>query len=297
VVICAFNEETNLPRAVSSAKSIADEIVVVDTESTDRTAEIARELGCTVYSHNYPGIVEPVRNFAIGKAKGDWIFLLDADEEIGKPLAAAIKQKISADHIDYYRIPRKNIIFGKWITSDHWWPDYVYRLFKKGSLTWDPNIHSIPFTKGEGGDFPADENLALIHHHYDSISQFTLRLDRYTDFQSREIINGGYNFAWQDIIIHPFQEFSRQYFARRGYRDGFHGLALSFLQAFSSLVVYLKLWEQGGFIDHRLELKQLPSAFLPSLSEIRWWYYDSLAKTSPFPQNLWWKLKKRFKSV
>jgi (heptosyl)LPS beta-1,4-glucosyltransferase len=297
VVICAFNEEANLPRAISSAKAIADEIIVVDTESTDKTAAIAKKAGCTVYTHKYPGIVEPIRNFAIGKAKGDWIFLLDADEEISQPLATAIKAKITSADADYYRIPRKNIIFGKWIKSDHWWPDYVYRLFKKGSVTWDPKIHSIPYTKGKGGDFPVDENLALIHHNYGSISQFVLRLDRYTDFQSREIMDAGYNFAQADILVKPLQEFTRQYFARRGYSDGFHGLALALLQAFSTLVVYLKLWEQGGSIDQQIELKNLPAAFSPPLAENRWWYYDSLAKTTGFPQNLWWKLRKKLSSV
>src|SRR3989344_3422172 len=153
VVITAWNEAKNLPRVVASVKSLADEIVVVDTQSTDNTAQVAKNLGCRVYSHAFPGIVEPVRNFSISKAKGDWLLLLDADEEIPPALADAISKAISGSQADYFRLPRKNLIFGRWITSSHWWPDYVYRLFKKGFVVWDNAIHSLPQTRGKGLDF------------------------------------------------------------------------------------------------------------------------------------------------
>src|SRR3989338_8352719 len=94
VVITAWNEEKNIARAISSAKPIADEIVVVDTESTDKTAELAKKLGARVFHHKNTGIVEPVRNFSISKAKGDWILLLDADEEISQELAGYIKKAV-----------------------------------------------------------------------------------------------------------------------------------------------------------------------------------------------------------
>ncbi|OGC97748.1 hypothetical protein A2634_05005 [Candidatus Amesbacteria bacterium RIFCSPHIGHO2_01_FULL_48_32] len=275
VVITAWNEEKNIARAISSAKTIADEIVVVDTESTDKTAEIAKKLGAKIYGHKNTGIVEPVRNFSISKARGDWILLLDADEEITQPLAKIIKETIKNASADYYRFPRQNTIFGKWIKSNHWWPDYVYRLFKKGSMTWDPTIHSIPYTRGIGHDFLADEEHAIIHHHYDTIFQYVDRLNRYTDHQLDLVQSRGYNFNWIDIIDKPFAEFITQYFSRQGYTQGLHGLALSSLQAFSELVLYLKLWQQSKFVSQEITPAQLENQIGKKSSEWKWWSYQA----------------------
>ncbi len=271
VVITAWNEAKNLPRAVASVKQFAGEIVVVDTESTDSTAEIARNLGCRVYKHKNMGIVEPVRNFSIGKAKGDWILLLDADEEIGSVLADKIVQILAKPEADFYRIPRKSIIFGKWISSAHWWPDYVYRLFRAGSVSWDNTIHSVPFTKGIGGDLPADLDMAIIHHHYDSISQYVGRMNRYTDKQAEDQLAKGYNFSWKDIVNKPISEFINQYFARKGFQDGLHGVTLASLQAFSELVLYLKLWQTGGFVEQDIKVSQLKNELLSKANEYSWW--------------------------
>ncbi len=275
VVITAWNEEKNIARAISSAKVIADEIVVIDTESTDKTAEIAKKLGAKVYGHKNTGIVEPVRNFSVTKARGDWIFLLDADEEISQSLSEEIKSVAKKNQADYFRIPRKNIIFGKWIHSSHWWPDYVYRLFKKGSITWDSTIHSIPYTRGIGHDFPADEEHALIHHHYETISQFVDRLNRYTDYQLELVLSKGHNFNWTDIIDKPIAEFLTQYFARKGHTQGFHGIAIAGLQAFSELVLYLKLWQQTEYISQSVTPSQLEAEFNKKLGEWKWWSYQA----------------------
>ena len=115
VVINTLNEVKNLPRAVASVKDLASEIVVTDMGSTDGTIEVARKLGAKVFSHKKLNYVEPARNFAVGKAQGPWILILDADEEIPQSLVKKIKQIVGAPEADYYRLPRKNIIFGKWI--------------------------------------------------------------------------------------------------------------------------------------------------------------------------------------
>lgn len=296
VVINTRNEEKNLPGALSSAKNISDEIILVDSESSDKTVEIAKKFGCRIFTHKYTGIVEPVRNFALSKAKGDWIFILDADEEITASLAAQIKKVIKENKADYYRIPRQNIIFNKAITSSHWWPDYVYRLFKKGSVSWDDKIHSLPFTRGVGADFPAKPEFALIHHNYTSVSQFIDRLNVYTDFQAREIIASGYNFAWSDLLLYPMREFNSQYFARRGYRDGIHGLSLSLLQAFSSLTVYLKIWQERGFTGQNLDLVKVKSIAKTQFKETRWWYFTSLSENTNILTGFYWKIIRKFKS-
>lgn len=297
VVITTFNEENNLPRAVASVKGLADEIVVVDTESTDDTVEIAKKLGCRVFTHKYPGIVEPVRNFSIGKAKGDWILVLDADEEVSESLKKHILETVASPKGDYYRIPRKNMIFDKWIESTHWWPDYVYRLFRKGYVVWDEAIHSVPSTRGQGADFPPTMEYALIHHHYDTISQYVSRLNRYTDHQLKLLLDQNTRFSWDLLISKPSQEFLTQYFARHGYSDGVHGLALSLLQAFSELVLYLKLWQYTGFPKSQPVPEQVNVELAEQGRQLGWWYYQSRIESSSGLTRPFWKLVRKVRTL
>ncbi len=295
VIIVAWNEERNLPRAVASVRRLANEIiVVVDEASVDKTLEVAKKLKVKVFTHVHTGIVEPMRNWSISKASGDWILLLDADEEVSATLADRISKEIEINKDDYFRIPRRNIIFNKWIKSEHWWPDYVYRLFKKGSVTWDDSIHSIPITRGNGGDFPAEEKYALLHHHYDSISQYVDRLNRYTDHQLMQLVDAGYSFKWTDIITKSYQEFLRQYFARKGYTQGFHGLSLSLLQAFSETVLYLKAWQTSGFVPAEVKIGEFEEEVSQLKPQARWWIYQAKIDSSSWPINWWWKIARKF---
>lgn len=294
VVITTWNEEKTLPRAVNSVKKIADEIVVVDTESSDKTVEVAKRLGCKVFTHKNTGIVEPIRNFSISKAKGDWILLMDADEELPASLAQKIKGLVTEKNvIDFYRIPRKNIIFGKWIKSEHWWPDYVYRLFRKDHITWEDTIHSIPFTRGQGGELPAHEDLSIVHHHYSSISQYVDRLNRYTDYQVKKLLEEGYSFSWKDLIIKPIDEFITQYFARKGYKEQVHGLALSGLQGFSELVLYLKMWQHDGFVESQIKSNELKEIIDTKGQEFNWWRNESQIQSAPLLLKPFLKLKRK----
>jgi len=152
VVINTLNEEKNLPRAIASIKGLADEIIVVDMQSDDRTKEVAEGLGALVYDHKRTGYVEPARNFAIAKAVGPWVLVLDADEEIPPKLAKKLRVFAQKEGADFYRIPRKNIVFGSWLRHSRWWPDYNIRFFKKGKVTWNEVIHSVPMTSGKGID-------------------------------------------------------------------------------------------------------------------------------------------------
>lgn len=293
-VIIAWNEEENLARVLSSIKKLAQEIVlVVDKSTTDKTAEIGKSFGCKVFFHPHTGYVEPMRNFAISKAKGDWILLLDADEEIPDALGEKIKKCIANDKIDYYRIPRKNIIFGKWIKSSHWWPDYVYRLFKKDSLTWDDTIHSLPFTKGDGADIEVTESLAIIHHNYNSIEEYLEQINRYTNYQLEFLQSKGYSFAWQDLLTKPISEFISQYFARSGYKDGIHGLVLSLLQAFSEFVLYAKLWQKRGFVDQTISAEEVTQVLVKKSTEYKWWKYESQINNTNFLLKIFLRVKRK----
>jgi glycosyltransferase involved in cell wall biosynthesis len=278
VVINTLNEEENLPRAITSIRNIADEIIVVDMHSDDKTQEVARSLGAKVFEHERTGYVEPARNFAIEKASGKWILVLDADEQIPNSLAGKIKDIVAKPEADYYSLPRKNIIFGKWIRHSRWWPDYNIRFFKKGFVSWSEIIHSIPTTKGVGRDLEASVDNAIVHHHYDSIEQYIDRLNRYTTHHSELLIKGGYKFNWKDLIIEPVSEFLSRYFQAEGYKDGIHGLALSLLQSFSEFVVFLKVWQHDGFEPKEVEVKNVVKVMKDVEKEMFFWQADAQIK-------------------
>lgn len=278
VVINTLNEARNLPGALASVRGLADEIVVVDMKSTDATRTIARKAGARVFEHKPTGYVEPARNYAIEKASGEWILVLDADERLTAPLRKKLKLIIEKNRADYYRLPRRNFIFGKWIKHSRWWPDYNIRFFKKGSVEWGEIIHSVPTTTGEGLDLEASEENAIVHHHYDSIEQYLERMNRYTTNQSTNLIKEGYVFRWQDLIIRPTGEFLSRYFQGQGYKDGLHGLVLASLQSVSELVLYLKTWQEEGFKEEGLGVGQVIGEMKKTQSDVNYWQADTLLK-------------------
>lgn len=278
-VINTFNEEKNIERALKSV-SWADEILVCDMYSDDNTAVIARKLGAKIIFHKRAGFVEPARNLAISKAETEWVLILDADEEIPGSLADKIKDIITKDGVvTHVEIPRRNIIFGKSLKASMWWPDYNIRLFKKGAVTWGNKIHSRPSTTGQGLRLPELESLAIVHHHYGSVSQFIQRMDRYTSVQAKELKESGYEFKWHDLLTKPLGEFLSRYYANRGFEDGLHGFSLSLLQAFSHFVMYLKVWEKKEFPPQNISNEELGGVFRNAGDEIKYWLkYGNLSK-------------------
>lgn len=286
VVINTFNEEKNIARAIKSVKW-SDEILLCDMHSTDNTVEIAQGLGAKVVFHEKLEFVEPARNFAISKATGDWILILDADEEIPAGLEEKIKELLIKPIVsDYVEIPRKNIIFGHWMKASMWWPDYHIRLFKKNKIVWQNKIHSKPKTSGQGLTLAAEENLAIIHYNYQTVSQFIERLNRYSDIQSKELQENGVIFEWRDLIKKPLDEFLSRFFAKQGYLDGVFGLGLSLLQAFSFLVVYLKLWEISRFSQQHIDLSQIEQESKKSAFAINYWIKQAKLSKNPFKRFL-----------
>ncbi len=282
VVINAQNVEADLPRALASVKSLADEIVVVDQSSTDKTSEIAKKAGAKVFKHKSVDYVEKARNFGLSKATKDWILVLDPDEEIPQSLASHIQRIIKSPKADYYRIPRKNIIFGHWMKYTKWWPDYNIRLFKKGTVSWNEVIHAVPMTQGVGGEIKDKEELAIIHHNYDGIDDYLERMIRYSKIQSEDLIKNNYKFSWTDLINKPVSEFLGRYLAGKGYKDGLHGLALSTLQAFSEFVVYVRVWGKSGYPEKELSKDEIKNTFNKKIHDINWWIRKEFSFFSKF---------------
>lgn len=280
VVISVVDEElTDLPSAVASVENFASEIVIVDMTSANALFEIAGKFRAKTYKHERVPYVEIVRNFGISKASGEWIMILDPDEEVSKTLLNKLKLIVeNKNSADYYRLSRKNIIFGKWIKHSRWWPDYNIRFFKKGCVFWNQVIHSVPITKGKGADLEANEENAIIHHNYRTIEQFVERMNRYTSAQAGNLIEDGYKFSWQDLIKKSSNEFLGRYFQSEGYKDGLHGFVLAGLQAVSEFVVYLKVWQKEKFKDYDLDTEETINAMKGVESDIHFWKADTLFK-------------------
>lgn len=274
VVISAFNEEKKVKKCLESAKW-ADEIIFVDNSSHDNTALIAAEYTKKIFSQkNDPFNIDLQKNLGIEKASSDWILVLDADEIITPELGTEIKQVIS-DHqssASGYQIPRKNIIFRKWIEHTGWYPDFQLRLFRNGHGKYDKrHVHEPLKIDGEIQKL----NEPLIHYNFETVSQFLYRhLLVYAPNEAEELDSRGYVFDWKSAIRFPMSEFLSRFFAREGYKDGFHGLMLSLLMGFYHLAIFAYLWEKKNFkdVDNENIIYGLEKELKKSKKEFNYWY-------------------------
>ena len=274
VVISAFNEEKKIKACLESAKW-ADEIIVVDNSSYDKTADIAKKFTKRVYiQKNDPEKIDLQKNFGIQKATGDWIFILDADEIITPELESEIRQVISNDSVAGFWVPRKNMIFNKWIQHSGWYPDYQLRLFRQGKGKYESQHYHEPLTvSGTTEKLTAH----LVHHNYESVAQFLHKnLETYAPNEADELLRKGYSFHYLDVIRFPLKEFISRYFARQGYKDGLHGLVLSLLMAVYHFVIFLYLWEKKSFIEVSSEEvdKGLGQLVEKTKKEFEYWLHD-----------------------
>jgi (heptosyl)LPS beta-1,4-glucosyltransferase len=222
VVVNVRNEAEALSKCLRSIKNLVDEIIVVDMDSTDGSQEIAKNAGAKLYSYRPMKFVEPARNFALSKATGRWILLLDPDEFLNKTLKRELLSITKRNDVDYVKIPRRNIIFGKWIRHSNMWPDYLIRFFKKGAVTWKKEIHSQPNVKGNGITLLDSEKLAIQHNNYTSISQFVTRALRYSGIQADELFAADYKLKTSDFILKPTQEFNSRFLFSLCFKDCFN---------------------------------------------------------------------------
>lgn len=273
-VISAYNEEKKIARCLDSLKWV-DEIIFVDNSSTDSTVKIAQKYTQNIYSQkNDPANIDLQKNAAIDKASGDWVLLVDADEVVSPELEGEIK-KIEFNKLDEsiksFYIPRKNIIFGKWIEHTGWYPDRQIRLFKNGHGRYEKkHYHEMIGVKGNTGNL----NEHIIHYNYETAGQFLYKhLFLYAPNEAKELVRRGFEFDWRGIIRMPMSEFLSRYFAREGYRDGFHGLVLSVLMAFYHAVIFLHIWERGKFNDQKGQnvLGGFEEEIKKSGKEIKYW--------------------------
>lgn len=296
VVVSAYNEEKKIGECLESVKW-ADEIIIVDNSSIDRTVEIGKKYTKNIFEQkNDPSAIDLQKNFGFSKASLDWILSLDADERVTPELKEEIKSKIEENKpsVDAYWIPRKNIIFGKWIRHAGWYPDYQLRLFKRGRGEFvKKHVHETPKIIGSIEHF----NSCLIHYNYETILQFLNRhINLYAPNEAEEFLKKGYIFNYLDAIRFPFKEFLSRFFKREGYKDGLHGLVLSLLMAFYHLVIFLLIWEKEKFkeIEQENIFKETEKEFKKSNSEIRFWFVNEESKQKGLVGRFWLKIRRRF---
>mgnify|MGYP001574636646 FL=1 len=247
-VVIALNEAHQLHYALSTLMPWCDEVIVVDQHSEDETAKIAEEMGATVYQHDRTGgIADPARRFAVGKATGDWVFILDADEMIPPTLATHLRELVEPDpEIDVVLVPRANLILGRWIRHGNNWPSRHARFFRPGSLLMTDRIHKSiePAPGTRRHKLAADPALAIWHFPGGNLSDLVRKVDRYTDIEARQAYARGRRVNGpRDLFGEALKYFWRQYVKGRGYRDGTMGLAVAITRTYYRVLTAAKLYE------------------------------------------------------
>lgn len=240
ITIITLNEEKNIKRAIESVKNIADEIIVVDSESTDKTTQIAQKEGAKVFIRKFDNFANQ-KNWALSKASNNWILALDADEEVPEKLADEIKQGISSDEIAGYLIPRKNFILGKEIKYSRWSPDKHIWLWKKDQGRWIGDVHEEVKVLGKVGQFKNSK----IHHSHKTISEFLDSNNFYSTLLAESMHKRGVRFSLLKMFWDSIWEFKIRFFYKLGFLDGWRGFVLAYLMAIYHLIVWVKLWQRN----------------------------------------------------
>jgi len=241
VTIITHNEAEHIGAAIDSVRW-ADEILVVDSGSTDGTTDIARTSGATVITRDWPGYVDQ-KNFAAERASHDWIFSLDADERVTPALAAEIRALLAAGPTaPAYRIARVTFHLGRWLRTTDFYPDSQTRLYDRRAARWRGKyVHESVSADGHGPIGRLNEEIQ--HYSYRDLHDHLDRINHYTSLAARQMHEAGRRTWPLDLVVHPPAAFLRNFVLRRGFLDGGVGLTLSIVNAYAVFVKFAKLWE------------------------------------------------------
>ncbi len=245
VVINTMNEEKNLPYALKSVRSWANEIIVVDMHSEDGTTEVARRFGAKVYVHERLGFVEPARAFAVSRASGDWILLLDADELIPRPLSIALRDIAHKDEADVVGIPMLNYLFGGAMMHTAVGPtqNTHLRFFKPGYLLFTERLHDRrrPVQNARVLRLNYNGGHAIVHFAYCDFAAYLDKVNRYTTIEAEQASKLEIRPGIGRALASALKAFIRYYLFGKGYRDGWRGFYFSAGSAFYRVALYAKL--------------------------------------------------------
>jgi len=234
--IITLNEEEKLKDCLESIKDLADEIVLVDSGSTDKTLEIAKNFNAKIFHRKFDNFANQ-KNFAIDKASNEWVLSIDADEIIPASLANEIKNAIISENYDGYFIPRRNFILGSEIKHTRWSPDKHIWLFKKNKSLWVGEVHEEVKVDGKVGELKN----AKMHYQDKTISEFIEGNNFYARLLAKDMYKKGKKFSLVRFFYDPVYEFLLRFIYKKGFLDGWRGFVLSLLMAYYQMTVWLKL--------------------------------------------------------
>ncbi len=234
--LIAFNEERKIPRAIESLRC-CDEIVVIDSGSTDRTVEVATKLGARVVESPWRGFAGQ-KNYASEQASNDWVLSIDADEALSEALEAEIWQlKKSGPTCDAYTMPRLAQYLGRWILHSGWYPDRKVRLFDRRKSFWVGDfVHESVRVNGTTGHLKFN----LLHFTCDSLTEHLKTMDVYTTLAAQEIVSERRGVGYRHLLLDPPWTFFNTYVLKRGFLDGHEGLAIAYMAAMYNFLKYAK---------------------------------------------------------
>jgi len=241
VIIIAKNEEKMIKECLESIRW-ANEVVLVDTGSTDKTIEIAQKIIANIkIVKTKKGSFSDWRNLGLKNISGVWVLYIDADERISIDLQKEIKEAIKNNNYDYFIMPRLNNLLGKDMRHGGWYPDYVTRLFKKGKIShWQGRIHESPVVKGGQGQLKNE----LTHITHQNLRDMILKSLQWAKLEAEQFYEKkAPSVSWRHLLILPLQEFIRRVFLLRGFQDGIEGWIEGGIQAFNKFLIFAYLWE------------------------------------------------------
>ena len=242
--IIVFNEEENIAELCETV-SWCDEIVIVDSASTDNTVEIAEKYTNKIFQREFKSYKDK-HEFADSKTTGDWVFWIDADERVTPELLESIenlKKLNEADLPDGFWIARKTWYLGRWIKHSGWYPDYQMRLYRKSASFWDGvSPHETARVKGHTEKL----NGEFLHYTKKNLSEHHHVLDRYSGLAAEYLVKNGKKVGAINLFLNPISAFIRHFILKQGFRDGVPGLIIAMFTAYSVFLKYAKVWEKNN---------------------------------------------------
>lgn len=248
VVTLALNEERNIEACLESVRW-ADEILVVDSGSTDRTVELARKYTDRVITIEWRGY-GPTKNYALELVRGDWVLWLDADERVTPELAGEIRDVLASGDGETaaYAMGRRAFFLGRWIRHCGWYPSRVTRLFRRGMARFtEQRVHEQLVVEGNVATLRHD----LLHYTDPDLHHYFSKFNRYTTLAAEDLDGAGRRWSPFDLLVRPWFQFAKMYLLRRGFLDGMQGFILAVVSSAYVFVKYAKLWERQRGSHHR----------------------------------------------
>jgi glycosyltransferase involved in cell wall biosynthesis len=237
VCLIAQNEQDNLPRVLQSVQGIADEIIVVDSGSTDRTQEIAREFGTKVFVRPFTNHADQ-KNYAASLASLDWIFLLDADEELSDKLKESVRRwKQQAPEFDVYEMARLTWYLGAWVHHSRWYPDWQRRIYHRDKARFSGVIHSALQFSGRPGRLRGD----LLHYTIRTFPEHEAKLEKYTTAIAKEMFDQGKRSWRAGMWLAAPWSWIHHFFLGAGFLDGYRGALIAQMAARGVRLKFKKL--------------------------------------------------------